>query len=108
MAVNGDEITPENASQYSQFLPWDAVKLGYTEVDSFDGVPINGGVATIGSDHTVSSYGQSKDGTQYVLSKDGHAYKPQVYTLKETIQLFNKVQGTNYTMKDVRYYKKND
>lgn len=106
MVLNGEELTPTNAKKYSTFNSQNAEELGFIEIDSFDGVPINEGIATIGGQHTVSSYGQSLDGTDYVLSKDGRTYKPQVYSLEETIKLFNRVQGTNFTMDDVKYYRK--
>lgn len=108
MATNGEDINPQNAGKYGQFISWKAEQLGFEQVDNLDGVPINGGIITIGSDHTVSSYGQSKDGTQYVLNKGGYDFMPEVETLQETINHFNEIQETNYTMDDVKYYQKID
>jgi RHS repeat-associated protein len=107
MAVNGDEINSKNATNYSQFFP--PHMKDFKQVDSFDSVPFNKGIALIGTgleQHVVSNYGQSSDGTNYVFSKDGNKYKPQVYTLQHTIDLVNKSQYTNFTLKDVRFYQK--
>ncbi|WDO13629.1 RHS repeat-associated core domain-containing protein [Flavobacterium sp. WW92] len=110
MAANGEEITPENASKYSQFpnpIAFDSTP-GFTEVESFENVSFNKGIASIGGQHTVSYYGTSKDGTVNVATKNGRQAKPTVSTLQEVINQFNKDQGTNFTMKDVKYYKKNE
>ncbi|MAN26620.1 MULTISPECIES: hypothetical protein [Mesonia] len=56
--------------------------------------------------HVVVNYGQSNDGTQYVLNKGGYPFKPEVQTLQQTIDNFNENRGTNYTMDDVKYYQK--
>lgn len=110
MANNGEEMNPANASKYGQFP--DPTKFdstpGYSEVKSFGGVKINEGIASIGGQHTVSYYGTSKDGTVFVMSKDGQFFKPQVYSLQQTIDKFNANQGTNFTMKDVKYFKKDE
>lgn len=103
MAVNGEEITPANAEKYNQFTSQTA---GFSEVSNFDNVPFGQGIAIIGGQHVVTNYGQSKDGTQYVFSKDGRFYKPQVYSLQQSIDLFNQNQGTKFTTSDVKYYKK--
>src|SRR5699024_7492106 len=94
MAVNGEDINPQNARKYSQFpnMMKPNPTEGFDQVDNLDGVPINGGIITIGSYHTVSSYGQSNDGTQYVLDKGGYNFKPEVQTLQETIDHFNEVE----------------
>src|SRR5690606_9881505 len=75
---------------------------GFTQVESFEGVAFNKGIASIGGQHTVSYYGTSNNGTVYVLSKDGRSFKPQVYSLQQTINLYNQVEGTKFTMEDVR------
>jgi hypothetical protein len=99
------EINNETATQYGQFS---ADTPGYTEVKNFDNVPFGKGIAMIGtSAHYVVNYSQSKDGTQFVYSKDGQTAKPQVYSLPDLIKKFNNNQGTNFTMKDVRYFQKN-
>ena len=114
MATNGEEITPQNAGKYSQFpnplyrKTDERYTPGFTQVDSFEGVAFNKGIASIGGRHTVSYYGTSNDGTIYVLSKDGLRFKPQVYSLQESINKFNTMEGTKFTMDDVRYYKKNE
>lgn len=108
MATHGEEITPKNASKYGQFpnpMSFDSTP-GFTQVESFEGVAFNKGIASIGGQHTVSYYGTSNNGTVYVLSKDGRSFKPQVYSLQQTINLYNQVEGTKFTMEDVRYYKK--
>jgi hypothetical protein len=108
MAANGDEITPENALKYSQFpnpMAYDETP-GFTEVDSFEGVKFNQGIASIGGQHTVSYYGTSKDGTVYVTTKNGREAKPMVATLQQVIKDFNKNQNTNFTINDVKYFKK--
>jgi hypothetical protein len=104
MAVDGKEISYYNSGGYRQFTK---STPGFTEVSNFDNTNFGEGIAIIGGEHVVVNYGQSKDGTQFVYSKDGQTSKPQVYPLKFTIDLFNKVQGTNYTMKDVKYFQKN-
>ncbi|OJX53526.1 MAG: hypothetical protein BGO88_00900 [Flavobacterium sp. 38-13] len=110
MATNGEEINPANAEKYKQFPNPMAVDStpGFSQVDNFDNVGFNQGIASIGGQHTVSFYGKSKDGTVYVLTKDGRQAKPQILPLKEVISGFNSDQGTNFTMKDVKYYKKNE
>ncbi|MBW2962112.1 RHS repeat-associated core domain-containing protein [Mesonia aestuariivivens] len=104
MAVDEVEINPKNAMNYRQFMPESTTK-GFTEVENFDNVDFGKGIAIIGGQHVVTNYGQSKDGTQYVYSKDGRFYKPQVRTLQETIDIYNENQTTNFTMDDVKYYK---
>jgi hypothetical protein len=47
MAVNGDEINPKNATNYSQFFP--PHMKDFKQVDSFDNVPFNQGIALIGT-----------------------------------------------------------
>ena len=104
MAVDEVEINPTNAMDYRQFMPESTTK-GFTEVENFDNVDFGKGIAIIGGQHVLTNYGQSKDGTQYVYSKDGRFYKPQVRTLQETIDIYNGNQTTNFTMDDVKYYK---
>ncbi len=110
MANAGEEMTPANASKYGQFP--DPMKSdstpGYSEVKNFSSVKIGEGIASIGGQHTVSYYGTSNDGTIYVMSKDGQFFKPQVYSLQETITKFNENQGTNFTVNDVKYFKKDE
>lgn len=112
MAANGDEITPENAGKYKQFPNPIARRgnetPGFTQVDSFDGVNFNEGIASIGGAHTVSYYGTSNDGTVYVTNKPGRQAKIEIMPLRDVIESFNKNQGTKYTMDDVRYYKKDN
>ncbi len=115
MATNGEEITPQNATKYSQFPnPISSNPTpGFTQVDSFEGVAFNKGIASIGGEHTVSYYGTSNDGTVYVLSKDGRSAKPRVASLTSVIEAYNKDQqkqgrNINFTMDNVRYYKKNE
>ncbi len=108
MANNGEEITPQNASKYGQFP--DPMKLdstpGYSEVKSFGDVKNGEGIASIGGQHTVSYYGTSNDGTVYVFTKNGQQAAPTVVSLNQVIKDFNKDQNTNFTIKDVTYYKK--
>ena len=109
MAVNGENINPQNTRKYRQFTSWRAEQLGFEQVDNLDGVPINEGIIIIGGGaHVVSSYGQSNDGTQYVLNKGGYPYKPEVQTLQQTIDDYNENMETNYTMDDVKYYQKTE
>jgi hypothetical protein len=73
MAANGEEITSENASKYNQFpnpMSSDSTP-GFTEVESFENVDFNKGIASIGGQHTVSYYGTSNDGTVNVATKNG-------------------------------------
>ena len=108
MANAGEELTPANATKYGQFpnpMKFDSTP-GYSQVDNFDGVKKNEGIASIGGQHTVSFYGKSNDGTVYVLTKNGRQAKPEVQPLNQVISAFNKDQNTNFTIKDVRYYKK--
>ena len=81
---------------------------GYSEVKNLIGIKQGEGIISIGGQHTVSFYGTSKDGTVFVTSKDGQFFKPQVYSLQQTIDKFNTNQGTNFTMKDVKYFKKDE
>lgn len=109
MATHGNEITPQNASKYSQFpnpMSFDSTP-GFKQVDSFDGVGFNKGIASIGGQHTVSYYGTSNNGIIYVFTKNGRESAPIVLPLKQVIRDFNADQGTNFIMKDVTYYKKN-
>ena len=87
MATHGEEITPKNASKYGQFpnpMSFDSTP-GFTQVESFEGVAFNKGIASIGGQHTVSYYGTSNNGTVYVLSKDGRSFKPQVYPAAQSL-----------------------
>lgn len=108
MANNGEELTPKNASKYGQFpdpMKFDSTP-GYSEVKSFGDVKKGEGIASIGGQHTVSYYGTSNDGTVYVFSKNGLKATPTVAPLNQVIKDFNKDQKTNFTIKDVTYYKK--
>lgn len=108
MANAGEEITPKNAEKYGQFP--DPSKFddtpGYTEVKNLNGVKKGEGIISIGGEHTVSYYGKSKDGTVYVFTKNGREASPSVLPLNQVIKDFNKDQGTNYTTKNLTYYKK--
>jgi len=110
MAVNREEIIPANASKYQQFPNPMKVNSteGFTQISNFDNLEMNGGIASIGGLHTVSYYSTSNDGTVYVTSKDGRQAKPRVASLTEIINDFNNDQNTNFTLEDVRYYKKNE
>lgn len=108
MANNGEEITPANASKYGQIpdpMKFDSTP-GYTEVKSLNGIKKDEGLISIGGQHTVSYYGTSKNGTVYVFTKNGREAAPTVTSLNQVVKDFNKDQGTNFTNKDVRYYKK--
>ena len=38
----------------------------------------------------------------------GQFFKPQVYSLQEAITKYNEREGTNFTLDDVKYYKKDE
>ncbi|NDJ00136.1 RHS repeat-associated core domain-containing protein [Flavobacterium sp. LaA7.5] len=110
MAINGEEITPENATKYSQFpnpMKFNPTK-GFIQIPDFDNLSVNGGIASIGGEHTVSYYGKSNDGTVYVATKDGREAKPRVVPLTQVINDFNDNQNRNYTLDNVKYYKKDE
>ena len=98
MAVAGVEITPANAANYNQFSE---STQGFNEVKNFNDTKFGDGIGLIGTgmnQHVVANYGKSADGTQYVYSKDGLFFKPQVKPLSEVVQSYN------FNMKDVRYF----
>ena len=108
MANNGEEITPQNAEKYGQFpdpMRSDSTP-GYSEVKSLNGIKKDEGILSIGGQHTVSYYGTSNNGTVYVFTKNGREASPTVATLNQVIKDFNNNQNTNFTIKDVKYYKK--
>jgi len=103
MAVDGVELSVEEAREnYSGnnafFSP-----SGFTEVENFDNVPFGEGIAVINGEHVVVNYGQSQDGTQYVFSKPGRFYKAEVITLDAVVRQFtNKPESAR-----INYYQKN-
>ncbi|PZR20221.1 MAG: hypothetical protein DI539_11455 [Flavobacterium psychrophilum] len=103
--VNGEEPSFDS-QKYKQF---DSNTEGYSQVSNFDNVEYGQGIAMIGGGskmlHMVVNAGQSKDGTQYVWSKDGQTAKPQIYSLPFLLNLMSK-EGTKFTMDDVKYFKK--
>lgn len=108
MANAGVEITPKNAEQYGQFpnpLKSDSTP-GYSEVKNLNGIKQGEGIISIGGQHTVSYYGTSNNGTVSVFTKNGREAAPTVAPLNQVINEFNNNQGTNFTTKDVKYYKK--
>ncbi|MPT36611.1 MAG: hypothetical protein E2604_16350 [Flavobacterium sp.] len=100
MAVAGVEITPKNANNYKQFTENTS---GFSEVKDFSKTKFGDGVAMIGtglSQHIVANYGKSNDGTQYVYSKDGMFFKPEVKPLSDVVKQYG------FKMEDVRYFQK--
>ncbi len=95
MAQDGVEITPQNAKNYSFFS-----RDNQQQVSNFNGLPIGKGIANIGGIHVVVNYGQSNDGTQYVWSKSGSGFKPEVLPLSTVVQQYGK------SMSDVNYFVK--
>lgn len=102
LANMGEKITPESVSENgitennAFFEP-----SNYTKVDSFDDVPFGQGAAVIGEgmkQHVVANYGQSQDGTQYVFSKAGIPFKPEVLPLKTVMK--------QYRSNKVKFYKR--
>ena len=68
--------------------------------NNVDGLPIGRGVAVIGTglkQHLVANYGQSNYGTQYVWSKAGNNFKPEVLPLSKVVEQYG------WKMSDVRY-----
>jgi len=66
-------------------------------------VPFGKGATVIGeglNQHVVANYGQSKDGTNYVFSKAGRSFKPEVITLQGVMKQYNTTK--------VKFYQKND
>jgi len=108
MANAGEEVTPQNATKYGQFP--DPTKFdstpGYSEVKNLTGINKGMGIISIGGQHTVSYYGTSNNGTVYVFTKNGNAAAPIVLPLNQVTKDFNNNQGTNFTNKDLRYFKK--
>jgi hypothetical protein len=104
--VNGEEPSYDIASKYDQF---DSNTEGYSEVSNFDNVDYGQGIAIIGGGskmvHMVINAGQSKDGTQFVWSKDGQTAKPQIYALPFLLKMMSNEQ-TKFTTDDVKYFKK--
>jgi len=78
----------------------------YTLVDNLDGVEMGQDAAVIKGQHVVTNYSVGKDGTQYVASKNGKPNKIVITTMQGAIDAYNENQGTKFTMKDVKYYKK--
>ena len=54
----------------------------------------------------TTRYNRAVARTVYVATKNGRAAKPTVTSLQKVISDFNKDQKTNFTIKDVTYYKK--
>ena len=79
---------------------------GYSEVKSINDVKKGKGLISIGGQHTVSYYGTNNDGTVYIFTKNGREAAPNVSPLNQVINDFNKDQGTNFTNKDLKFYKK--
>ncbi len=108
MANDGVEITPKNAGEYGQFpdpSKFDSTP-GYSEVKSVNEIKHGDGIISIGGEHTVSYYGTNNNGTVSVFNKNGMKAAPTVAPLDQVIKDFNNNQGTNYTIKDVKYFKK--
>lgn len=63
-----------------------AISFGYKEDFGFGATKIVHGAVYLGT---------SKDGTQYVWTKDGKWYPPRVATLKETVSKYEPVMGVN-------------
>ena len=108
MANAGVEITPTNATSYGQFpdpMKFDSTP-GYSEVKNLNGIKQGEGIISIGGQHTVSYYGTSNNGTVSVFTKNGREAAPTVAPLNQVVKEFNANQGTNFTNKDVKYYKK--
>ena len=108
MIADKETLTRENASGNRSFPGF---YNGYSPVDSFEGVEMGQGAAVIGerssTAHVVSNYSVSQDGsTQYVASK----YLSEIVEITKmqgAIDSWNNLNNTNFTLKDVTYYKKN-
>ncbi len=106
LAVDGKEITPETANENYGSDPFFNTD-NYKKVDSFDGVPFGEGIAVIAGQHVVVNYGKSNDGTQYVYSKDGRAYKPEVKSMNTVLSQMKTTGMINSTKNvQINYYVK--
>ncbi|MGB5982090.1 MAG: RHS repeat-associated core domain-containing protein, partial [Nonlabens sp.] len=107
LAADGLEINPttanENYGNPNQFFSPE----GFEEVSSLSETGFGTGVAVIAGQHVVSNYGQSRDGTQYVYSKDGGFNKPEVKTMTKVLQQMQST-GMIKSTENVRinYYRK--
>jgi len=106
MAVNGEEISTANAqANYSGNNAFFSTE-GYTEVSSLSETEFGKGVAVIAGQHVVVNYGQSKDGTQYVYSKDGRNFKPEVKSLQTVVKHMQTANMKGASMDNIKYYRK--